>query len=239
MFEPEKILVLDIETANSTEDAICYDCGFAVSDRKGRIYEKHSYLVYDIYRGERTLMETAYYAEKIPLYEEKIKRGEIKIISFMTLWKIVRQTIRKYEIKKVAAYNANFDYTGLNTTIRFITKSKFRWFFPYGTKIMCIWHMASQVICCQPTYQRWARNHGYISEAGNIKTSAEVVYKYITCDHEFEEEHTGLADVLIECQIMAHCYRQHKKMKTHPSRFAWRVANTKALKEKYGVKIGA
>ena len=35
-------LVLDIETANITEDALAYDIGFAVADRKGNIYEKYS-----------------------------------------------------------------------------------------------------------------------------------------------------------------------------------------------------
>ena len=40
----KKMLVFDIETAETTENAIAYDIGFAVVDKKGNIYEEHSYL---------------------------------------------------------------------------------------------------------------------------------------------------------------------------------------------------
>ena len=32
------VLVIDIETANITKNAIAYDIGFAVADKKGRVY---------------------------------------------------------------------------------------------------------------------------------------------------------------------------------------------------------
>jgi hypothetical protein len=50
------------------------------------------------------------------------------------------------------AYNAAFDMNGLNKTQRYITKSAYRWFFPYGVKVECIWHMACQTICSQKKY---------------------------------------------------------------------------------------
>ena len=47
-----------------------------------------------------------------------------------------------------------FDLNALNKTIRYVTKSKVRYFFPFGTKVCCIWHMACQVLCTQKTFQK-------------------------------------------------------------------------------------
>jgi hypothetical protein len=71
-------------------------------------------------------------------------------------------------------------------------------------------------------------NNNLISPSGNIKTSAETVYAYITQNAEFNESHTGLQDVLIEVQIMAHCFRQHKSMDKSINRFCWRIPQTQA-----------
>ena len=68
-------LVLDVETANSTDDPLVYDLGYAVCDRRGRIYESASLLVSDIFFDEASLMSSAYYAAKIPQYLEGIDRA--------------------------------------------------------------------------------------------------------------------------------------------------------------------
>ena len=76
---------------------------------------------------------------------------------------------------------------------------------------LCIWSLACEVLFTQKTFPKVAVREGWISEKGNYKTSAEIAYRYITGEHEFEEEHTGLEDVKIECQILAKCYAQRKK----------------------------
>ena len=145
-------LVLDVETANSTNDPLVYDLGFAVCDRKGNIYEAESYVVSDIFYKETELMQTAYYHEKLPKYYEGIKEKAFKVINFYTAKKRIADLIEQYNIKAVCAYNASFDTKALNTTQRYLTNSKYRYFLPYGTEIYCIWHMACQVICTQKRY---------------------------------------------------------------------------------------
>jgi hypothetical protein len=44
------------------------------------------------------------------------------------------------------------------------------------------------------------------------RKTAEILYRYISGNIDFDESHTGLEDVLIEVQILAYCYRQHKAM---------------------------
>ena len=60
-----------------------------------------------------------------------------------------------------------------------------------------------------------------------LKRSAEVVYRYLIKDEQFIESHTGLADVLIEVQIMAKCFAQHKKMSRNVNRACWRIPQKK------------
>lgn len=230
-------MVLDVETANSTEQALTYDIGFAICDKKGNTYVAESYVVSDIFFDEKhilnnwELMDTAYYAKKLPQYYDGIKTGAWKVAPLLVIRKRIIELMKEWEVKAVCAYNANFDVTALNNTIRYVTKSKIRWFFPYGTKIMCIWHMACQTIAQQKTFCRVANKNGWQSEKGNVQTSAEVMWRYMTHAYEFEEAHTGLEDVKIECRIMAKCFAQHKSMKTNINRLCWRLpqAQYKAL----------
>ena len=71
----EKFLVIDTETTNSLDNPICYDIGFAVIDKDGKVYESHSYAIADIILDSE-LMNSAYYAEKIPSYWEEIREGK-------------------------------------------------------------------------------------------------------------------------------------------------------------------
>lgn len=214
-------IVLDTETANSVEQPLPYDIGWAVVDKKGNVYEKFSFVVYEIYCEQRELMKTAYYAEKIPQYEKDIAKGKRKIKGIYNIRKILIDCMKRYGTKTVYAYNMGFDKRALNNDIRYITKSWLRWFFPYGTEFKCIWHMACTCILNRPTFIKFAEENGFISEAGNIQTSAEVAYKYITKNVDFEENHTGLEDVLIETAILAHCFKQHKKFDDSINSTCW------------------
>lgn len=215
------IMVLDIETANFVDDAIAYDIGLAIADRKGNIYETRSFMIADLFFDYADLLQSAYYAEKIPQYWIDYANGERTIVQLTTAKKIVANLMKKYAVTDVYAYNASFDLNGLNRTLRYITKSKQRYFFPYGTEIHCIWNMACQTILQQKSYFRYALENGLVKENGNLMTNAEAAYRYICKDKDFTENHTGLEDVMIETAILAKCYQQHKKMDTSINRGCW------------------
>lgn len=219
------VLVLDIETANKDCDPLAYDIGFAVVDKKGNIYEEYSYMVAEMFFDyfDDAIMQTAYYAAKLPQYWQDYRNRKRLMTSIYSIRKVVREVMERYNITEVYAYNASFDNGGLLNTMRYLTASRCRWFFPYGTTIHCIWHMATQVICTQKSYMRFCRENGYYSEKGNMTTNAETVYKYMTQNTEFAEEHTGLEDVRIEAAILAKCFAQHKKMSTNIKRNCWMI----------------
>lgn len=224
----QNVLVIDTETADSVTHPLVYDLGYKILNLKsGKILKQCASLFYDIFIEEQERMQSAYYAEKIPSYQEQLNNGERKLIRVATARRIIADDISKYNVKAVYAYNMNFDRRALNNTNAFTTENKYRFFFPYGTEFRCIWHMACQVLLARPSYIKFAEKHNFISDKGNILTNAECCYRYLINDPMFQEEHKGLEDVNIEIEILKACYRQHKKMDTKPYQACWRLVQNK------------
>ena len=206
-------LVLDTETANSLEDPLVYDMGWAIVDKYGNVYKTESFVNREIFFEEAELMQNSYYAHKLPLYYKRIANGETKVANWNTIRKTLWQDIAEYNIKEVVAHNARFDYRSTSLTQRWLTKSKYRYFLPYGIEVWDTLKMARDVIGKMPTYRKWCEVNNYLCKNGSPRFTAEILYRFISGQEEFDEEHTGLSDVLIEKEILAYCYRQHKKMR--------------------------
>ena len=206
-------LVLDTETANTMDDPLCYDVGGCIIDKKGNVYESFSYVIYEIFCLCGDLMKSAYYANKIPMYRKQIENGDRRIVRFETARKAIADLCRKYNVKAIIAHNAPFDYRSTSTTIRYITSSKQRYFLPYGVEIWDSLKMATDTICRQKSYCAFCAENGYVRNNGKPRATAEILYRYISGNNDFDEEHTGLADCMIEKDIFVHCLRQHKKMR--------------------------
>ena len=206
-------VVFDTETANGLDDPIVYDLGFAVVDKKGTVYETNSLVIREVFYGMKDLMKSAYYANKIPKYEEEISNGQRKVVSLYEAKKIFQDVCKKYNVKACIAHNARFDYRSTSKTQRYLTKSKYRFFLPYGIELWDTMKMANDTICKQVHYKEFCYNNGYLTKNGRVRKTAEILYRYISGEHDFNEEHTGLADVLIEKEIFAHCIKQHKPMR--------------------------
>lgn len=206
-------MVFDTETANGFDDPMVYDLGLAIVDRKGNVYETRSFVIYEVFCQMKDLMKSAYYADKIPKYIEEIEKGERKIVRYSTAKKEIRRLCKEYNVKAIMAHNARFDYRATAQTQRYITKSKFRFFLPYGIELWDTLKMAQDTICKQVGYKEWCYENGYLTKNGRVRATAEILYRYISGEENFNEEHTGLADVLIEKEIFTHCMRQHKPMR--------------------------
>jgi len=203
------ILVLDVETANSLDNALVYDIGWRIIDIYGKCYAQGSFVIRDIFVFERALVKEAFYGSKIPEYITDIKNGSREMVDFMTARRKILNIMKQFNCHTVAAYNANFDRNALNTTIRFLTKSKYRYFFPYGTDFICIWNMACNSICQSGEYRTFAETNRHYSNHGkNYRATAETVYAFLTDNANFTEEHKGLDDVKIECEIFVKCFEE-------------------------------
>ena len=217
------IVVLDTETCNGiVEDeklnldfSLVYDIGWQVVDKKGNVYERHSFCVREIFIWERELMCSAYYSNKLPQYFLDIKNGKRKVDSFYNIRQLLISEMKKYNCNTVSAHNARFDYRALNNTYRWLTKSKFRYFFPKNTIIWDTLRMATDTICKQKGYICFCERNEYLTKHKNrrVRATAEILYRYISGNNDFIENHTGLEDVEIETKILAQCLRQHKPMR--------------------------
>ena len=202
------ILLLDVETANDTTDALVYDVSGMLIDCYGNVYEQFAFVIRDIFCDERELMKVAYYGNKIPEYVQDIQQGKRQMVDFLQAWNYIKRLMKCYGCKTVAAYNCNFDRNALNTTLRFLTKSKYRWFFPHDTKFICIWNMACNSICQSGEYRTFAETNRYFSNHGkNYRATAETVYAFLTNNPQFNEEHKGYEDVKIEKEILTECIK--------------------------------
>lgn len=206
--ENEKILILDTETTNSVEEPIMYDLGFAVVDiETEELIETHSYVIAEIFL-DKEFMSNAYYSEKIPQYWEDIKAGKRKLVKFSTARNIVYEICKKYGIKKVFAHNMRFDYRSTNLSQRYLTCSKYRFFFPYGIEFWDTLKMARAVFKQDDNYGKFCFENGFMTKRNQRQYTAEVLYKYLTNNIDFVEEHKGLEDVLIEKEILFECLRR-------------------------------
>lgn len=216
------ILVVDTETANThtdedgrldTSSVLMYDCGWCIMDTRGNIYRERSFVNSDIFYHEEDLMQSAYYARKIPIYLADIENGKRKVASTYGIRKAMLEDMAEYNITEVCAHNARFDLNALNSIQRWTTKSKYRYWFPFGTEIWDSMKMARSVIHKMPTYRKFCEKYGFITKNGQLSTTAENLYRFIIKDPSFSEAHTGLEDVQIEREIINYCYRQHKPMR--------------------------
>lgn len=213
-------IVLDCETApcdRTLEEVtpinmLVYDLGWVVTDKRGTVYKTSSFVNADIFLDEKELMQSAYYAKKIPEYWEDIKSGKRTLTSFYNIRKTLLEDIAEYGVTQLFAHNMRFDYGALTNTQRWLTKSKYRYFFPKNVEICDTLKMARQVVASTPTYKKFCKDNGYMTKNNQVRLTAEILYRYITRDEDFEEEHKGLDDCLIEKEILAYCYRKHKKM---------------------------
>ena len=216
------LMGLDTETCNGLMDgdkldlsqSIVYDIGWVITDRQGRIYEQRSFLIYEVFVAMKDVMASAYYAEKIPMYWEQVKTGQRKLVRFQTMYNQFWNDVKTYNVKNVFAHNARFDYNALNNTIRFLTKSNKRYFFPKKIEIWDTLKMSRQTIGKQKSYREWCFRNNFVTKhrTPQVRLTAEILYRYITGNVTFKESHTGLEDVLIETKILVHCFKQHKKM---------------------------
>ena len=119
-----KYIILDTETATlpfigqwelSSEDKkklaiakpLVYDIGWTIASRTHGILEKRNFLVAETF-SVPTIFNTAYYHEKRPLYLDMIAKGEIVVLPWDEIMKILLEDLQ--DASYICAYNAMFDF---------------------------------------------------------------------------------------------------------------------------------
>jgi len=210
-------MVLDTETCPidrdlqevSPKNMLVYDIGYCIVDKKGNVYKQGSYIISEIFFGEYyEKLQSAYYANKIPNYMQDIANGSRVVKTWKQISYILKETLKEFNISTVVAHNARFDFGVLQTTKEYLKEFSMLPYIEWYDTLK----MAKSVLGNMPTYQRFCKDNNYLTKNGKCRFTAEIIYRYLKQDNDFEESHTGLEDTLIEKEILAYCFKQHKKM---------------------------
>ena len=209
------IFMTDTETAGEIMKALVYDFGGGKTTlRDGSLSKTMNYINYNVFYEKQEMMQSAYYANKLPSYRDEIWSGEREVFDIMDIRAKVHKYFKENNITVVCAHNARFDIRALNNTVREASNGKVKYFFPYGIEVWDTLKMARQVLGKMPTYRKFCEDNNYMTNhvIPRPRYTAEIIYKFITKDLSFQEAHTGLKDVEIETEILAYLVKQHKKM---------------------------
>lgn len=227
MGKTKKILVIDTETVGIIPRQLCYDVGGVVTDRNGTIYHEFHYVVKEIF-ADLELMHTAYYANKFQTYVQSIYDQDIEPIPFGEILRKIDAIVDLWDVKVITAYNLQFDLRAMANTCDLLFENRNWLKREKDIEKMCIMCAACDILYGK-AYCKLARERGWVTDKGNIKTSAECGYRYISGDYDFEEAHRGLDDCRIEAQILAAVYAKHKPfdgtIRAFPMRQVWAREN--------------
>ena len=175
-----------------------YDLGYTIADTNGNIIKKKSYIISQVWNNKE-LFATGYYANKKPLYYARLKSGYSKKVCWGNAMRYLANDIKKYGITEIYAYNSKFDSRALNFMCA--------WYKVVnglgGMEILDIMNYIQPITTTQ-AYKEFCQVNGFMTEnkTPQPQKKAETLYRYLTNNVEFNEEHTGLEDSLIELEIL-------------------------------------
>lgn len=202
------IIVLDTETCGSIGKPEIYDLGYVIADADGNIVKERSYTIKQTYdNAER--FKTAYYKEKRPIYERRLESGYAKRVYLGYALYMLAKDMERYEVDAddVYAYNSPFDRKAIRNSADV-----------FGSKhtldnITDIWKgYADKYITNTQDYIDFCERNGFMTKP-KYKTprpqeKAETLFRYLTGNADYEEEHTALEDSKIELSILIECLRR-------------------------------
>ena len=123
--------------------------------------------------------------------------------------KIFLEDLEYFNVKDIWAYNVAFDKAAMNRLF-FLLKPDFIDSFCWKDIAPAIFHTH----LLTKKYIRFCQKYKLYTKNGNYSSTAENVYRYLFNKPDFQEEHTGLADVMIEKDILLKVFNSKKKIQT-------------------------
>ena len=197
------IMVFDTETTN-LEKPFCYNIGYIIFDTEsGEIRMSRDYVVEQVWHNSM-LFTTAYYSDKREIYVNRMKARKVRMEKFGYITQQMYRDIVEFEITDAYAYNSPFDVRVFEYNCEW-----FKCINPFdNVAVHDIRGYVHKKIAWDKAFQNWCDERKEYTESGNYSTTAETLYRYLSGNYEFNEEHTALADSEIECAILCECMRR-------------------------------
>lgn len=215
------IAVIDTETASLNGDV--FDFGMVITNKKGEILARYDALVAEVF-NDLAKMKKAFYFNKVDsFYRPNVRCGRMVIKPWATICKEVNKLLKIYNVDTIAAYNLAFDRRVIIQT----GKAHGGYMAINDKKMLDLWRVSCETLLQQKTYKKLAKEMGWVSPAGNLKTSAEVAYRYGMGAWEFDESHTALDDAMIETELLKKLFSLKKQINYGIIAHPWRLVNKK------------
>lgn len=215
----KKFIVLDVEGLSTCSP---YNIGYIVSDKEGNISCERSFALPEfIFENLQHCLKSCERMTHKNIQEilADIDRTKYSYTNAERFTRAFFADIMKNRVDEIWAYNCPFDKASLH---RMMNDEDWETL----NETVCFYDIvpaAVHTILATPDYIKFCNDNGYITEKGNVMTKAEIVYKYLTKNNDFEEEHTGLADCKIELKILLAAMKTGKKWDKDDKRPAWRI----------------
>lgn len=211
MLDTDVIIMIDTETTNDIDCPIVYDVGYQIFKMNGELFCEHSFVNADVFL-DKEMMSTAFFADKIPAYWQDIKNGTRELKTWFNIKKQIADDCKRFGVTVACAHNASFDNRALNTTQRYITTSKSRYFLPFGVEWWDTLKMSRAILKDNDDFGTFCYENDYLTKRGCRRYTAEIIYRFLTGNTSFEESHTGLEDVKIERKIFEFCLKKYPEI---------------------------
>lgn len=226
------IVVFDTETV-SIDKPFCYNIGYVIYDTDNKVVLLQKDFVIEQVWHNFMLFSTAYYVNKKNIYINKMRARKTVMEKYGYVCQEMIRDFKNYQVDLAFAYNSPFD--------KKVFEFNCEWFKcnnPFDNieikDIMCFTH---SFIAFSQAYQDFLENTSkhyetllanksltkeekdhykelqasLFTESGNYSTSAENMYRYITNQVDYIEEHTALEDSKIELEILNYCIDNYPK----------------------------
>jgi len=196
-------LVIDTETID-LNDYSMFDYGAVLYDLSNKkILEETQLFPEEVFNTP--LYRKAYYYKKNKDFYDKLENK--KVVPMIEVRKSFNEMIRKADY--FSAFNAKFDLKALSFNFMRHAGSKnqltYKRLSKNGLGVIDIPIMFAKLVNAS-NYMEYCLKYNHMTPKGNVRTTAEVVYKYITDNKEHEETHTALQDAREEAEILSYLF---------------------------------
>lgn len=191
-----KIVVFDTETT-SLDKPFCYNIGYVVVDTENwEIICRRSYVVEQIWHN-LPLFQSAYYADKRPLYVSAMRARTCIMDKFGYICQQMIRDFRAFDVQIAFAFNSAFDEKVFNFNCDWFKCNN-----PFDSVPVRDIRGFVHNFIVNDSYKKFCDTYEYYTESGNYSTTAETVFRYLTDNPDFDEAHTALNDAEIEATIL-------------------------------------
>lgn len=241
MFKKKIDIIIDVETVGLYYTGrpifpnACFNVGITAANNE-MILSSQQHGIRDIWEfPEHRILD--FYRKNFTIQDFEVMHEDFKDF-FKDFKKSLKEQFNKHDHElRFWSYNADFDrrcfVDNLNLYDKILPANMFaNWgcIMLLATTILAQKHRKKYISWCLQE-ENISRDCEFVTKAGNFKTSAQAVYRFITKDPTFIEMHKGKEDTLIEHQILLWCKKHPgwSQINVTPAGGGWTNFNTNAL----------